>query len=95
MTVCFVDSHFPWQKGAVENVNKLVWQYIPKGSNFNDFSDEYIRNVGRKLNLCPLKRLSTLQKKKNLSNKLLFLHILDVNTLILKNYHYLCNDLKP
>ncbi|MCM1518823.1 MAG: IS30 family transposase [Pseudoflavonifractor sp.] len=55
--VYFADSYCPWQKGAVENVNKLIRQYIPKKSNFNDFSDEYIRNVGRKLNLRPRKRL--------------------------------------
>lgn len=55
--VYFADSYCSWQKGAVENVNKLIRQYIPKKSNFNDFSDEYIRNVGRKLNLRPRKRL--------------------------------------
>jgi len=57
VTVYFADSYCSWQKGAVENVNKLIRQYIPKKSNFNDFSDEYIRNVGRKLNLRPRKRL--------------------------------------
>lgn len=55
--VYFADSYCSWQKGAVENVNKLIRQYIPKKSNFNDFSDEYIRNVGRKLNIRPRKRL--------------------------------------
>jgi len=57
VTVYFADSYCSWQKGAVENVNKLIRQCIPKKSNFNDFSDEYIRNVGRKLNLRPRKRL--------------------------------------
>ena len=57
VTVFFADSYCSWQKGAVENVNKLIRQYIPKKSNFNDFSDEYIRSVGRKLNLRPRKRL--------------------------------------
>lgn len=57
VTVFFADSYCSWQKGAVENVNKLIRQYIPKKSNFNDFSDEYIKNVGRKLNLRPRKRL--------------------------------------
>lgn len=55
--VYFADSYCSWQKGAVENVNKLIRQYIPKKSNFNDFSDEYIRKVGHKLNLRPRKRL--------------------------------------
>jgi len=57
VTVYFTDSYCSWQKGAVENVNKLIRQYIPKKSNFNNFSDEYIKNVGRKLNLRPRKML--------------------------------------
>lgn len=63
--VYFADSYCSWQKGAVENVNKLIRQYIPKKSNFNDFSDEYIRNVGRKLNLRPRKRLGFSTPKDN------------------------------
>lgn len=62
--VYFADSYCSWQKGAVENVNKLIRQYIPKKSNFNEFSDEYIRNVGRKLNLRPRKRLGFSTPKK-------------------------------
>jgi len=57
VTVYFADSYCSWQKVAVENVNKLIGQYIPKKSNFNYFSDEYIKNVGRKLNLRPRKKL--------------------------------------
>ena len=53
VTVYFADSYCSWQKGAVENVNKLIRQYIPKKSNFNDFSDNYIKNVAKKLNLRP------------------------------------------
>ena len=55
--VYFADSYCSWQKGAVENVNKLIRQYIPKKSNFNDFSEKYIRNVAKKLNLRPRKKL--------------------------------------
>ena len=55
--VYFADSYCSWQKGAVEHENKLIRQYIPKKSNFNDFSDQFIINVGRKLNLRPRKKL--------------------------------------
>ena len=55
--VYFADAYCSWQKGAVENVNKLIRQYIPKKSNFNDFSDQYIKNVAKKLNLRPRKKL--------------------------------------
>lgn len=57
-TVFFADSYCSWQKGAVEHENKLIRQYIPKKSNFNDFSDNYVRNVGRKFNMRPRKKLN-------------------------------------
>ena len=58
VTVYFADSYCSWQKGAVEHQNKLIRQYIPKKSNFNEFSDKFIINVGRKLNLRPRKKLN-------------------------------------
>lgn len=58
VTVYFADSYCSWQKGAVEHENKLIRQYIPKKSNFNDFSNNYVRNVGRKLNMRPRKKLN-------------------------------------
>ena len=58
VTVYFADSYCSWQKGAVEHENKLIRQYIPKKSNFNDFSDKFIINVGRKLNMRPRKKLN-------------------------------------
>ncbi len=57
MAIYFADSYCFWQNGAVENVNKLIRQYIPQKSNFNDFSDLYIKNVAKKLNLRPRKKL--------------------------------------
>ena len=57
VTVYFADSYCSWQKGAVEHENKLIRQYIPKKSNFNDFSDSYVRNVAKKLNMRPRKKL--------------------------------------
>ena len=58
VTVYFADSYCSWQKGAVENVNKLIRQYIHKKANFNEFSDNYIKKVGKKLNLRPRKKLN-------------------------------------
>ena len=57
VTVYFADSYCSWQKGAVENVNKLIRQYIPKKSNFNNIPDQYVKNVAKKLNLRPRKKL--------------------------------------
>ena len=48
--VYFADPYASWQKGAVENINGLIRQYIPKGANFDDFSDEDILKIQYKLN---------------------------------------------
>ena len=37
--VYFTDSYCAWQKGAVENENNLIRQYIPKGTDINALSD--------------------------------------------------------
>ena len=56
--VFFADSYAAWQKGAIENTNKLVRQYIPKGINFNELSDNYILNTQYKLNRRPRQKLN-------------------------------------
>jgi IS30 family transposase len=40
--VYFADPYSSWQKGTVENTNKLIRQYIPKGCNFNTLSNNDI-----------------------------------------------------
>nr|WP_311491029.1 IS30 family transposase [uncultured Alloprevotella sp.] len=46
--VCFADPYDSWQKGAIENTNKLIRQYIPKQANFNDFTDKRLQVYRRK-----------------------------------------------
>ena len=41
--VYFADSYALWQKGGIENMNKLIRQYIPKGTDFRELSDEFFR----------------------------------------------------
>jgi len=43
--VYFADPYASWQKGAVENTNKLIRQYIPKKANFDDFTDRKIAMI--------------------------------------------------
>lgn len=57
-TVYFADSYASWQKGAIENTNKLVRQYIPKGTDFRDITDEFIHSVQLRLNRRPRKKLN-------------------------------------
>lgn len=40
--VYFSDPCSAWQKGAVENMDKLIGQYLPKGTDFRTVSDEVI-----------------------------------------------------
>ncbi|MDE5561140.1 MAG: IS30 family transposase [Bacteroidaceae bacterium] len=55
--VFFADSYSSWQKGAVENANKLIRQYIPKGTDFYTLTDAFIRKIQYKLNRRPRKKL--------------------------------------
>lgn len=55
--VYFADSYSSWQKGAIENANKLIRKYIKKKSNFNDYSDKKIMEVQKKLNRRPREKL--------------------------------------
>ena len=57
-TVYFADSYASWQKGAIENTNKLIRQYIPKGTDFRELTDEYIHSVQLKINRRPREKLN-------------------------------------
>ena len=53
----FCDSYSSWQKGGVENANKMIRRFIPKKSDINDYSDEYIKMIVDVLNNKPRKSL--------------------------------------
>ena len=46
----FADSYSSWQKGAIENANKIIRQYIPKGTYFSTLTDTFIRIIQHKIN---------------------------------------------
>ena len=56
--VFFADSYCSWQKGAIENANKLIQQYIPKGTDFSTLTDAFIRKIQHKINRRPRKKLN-------------------------------------
>lgn len=62
--VYFADSYASWQKGAVENTNKLIRQYIPKGVDFSLYSDEDIKKIQYKINRRPREKLNFSTPKK-------------------------------
>ncbi len=53
----FADPYSAWQRGTNENTNGLIRQYIRKGSDLNDYSEEYIAEITHRLNHRPRKRL--------------------------------------
>ena len=55
--VYFAHPYCSWEKGLIEYTNKLYRQYIPKGANFDDFSDQDIKHIQYKINKRPRKKL--------------------------------------
>ena len=56
--VFFAHPYSSWEKGLIENTNKLVRQYIPKNTDFSSLSDDFILSVQTELNLRPRKLLN-------------------------------------
>ena len=53
----FAHPYHSWERGANENMNGLIRQYIPKGSSLENIDDEYIEMIQEKLNNRPRKKL--------------------------------------
>lgn len=55
MDVYFAHPYSSWERGTNENTNGLIRRYLPKGTNFNDISLEYLKQIQEKLNNRPRK----------------------------------------
>lgn len=53
----FCDPYSSWQKGSVENVNKMIRRYIPKGADISKISPIYIQHIEKLINGKPRKIL--------------------------------------
>ena len=56
----FAKPYHSWERGANENTNGLARQYIPKGMDFDELTEEYVAEVEWKLNHRPRKSLGYL-----------------------------------
>jgi IS30 family transposase len=54
----FAHPYSSWERGLSEYTNKLVRQYIPKKSIFNQYSDQEIKDIQHKINRRPRKNLN-------------------------------------
>lgn len=48
--IYFCDPYSSWQKGSIENANKYIRKYIPKGSDMSKYSKYIIQRIENKLN---------------------------------------------
>ena len=55
--VYFCHPYHSWEKGGVENTNKLIRRYVPKGTDISKIDEEYILMIENKLNARPRKCL--------------------------------------
>jgi IS30 family transposase len=55
--VYFCDPYSSWQKGGVENANKMLRRYLPKGCDLSQFDQAFVDAVVDRLNKKPRKIL--------------------------------------
>ena len=65
--VYFCDPHSPWQRGSNENTNRLLRQYMPKGTDLAAFSAMDLTRIAASLNNRPRKTLGFMKPSERLA----------------------------
>lgn len=63
----FCKPYHSWERGANENTNGLIRQYIPKGTDFSELTDQYVAWVEDQINNRPRKKLGYLTPNEKLN----------------------------
>lgn len=68
--VYFAHQYCSWEKGAIENMNGLIRQYIPKKTDFRGISKKYIKEIMEKLNNRPRKKNGFIKPREMIKTKI-------------------------
>jgi transposase, IS30 family len=68
--VYFADPHAPWQRGSNENINGLLREYLPKGTDLSAWTPAQLQAIADELNDRPRKRFGYYTPREQLAKLL-------------------------